>query len=66
MKPRVALIIGAVTALFFGLMLIAAPSKMLEGLGLDAHGDGILLSRDVGALGSTRCDSASRADSVAD
>lgn len=50
MKPKVALTIGAVTALFFGLMLIAAPSKMLEVSGLDAHGDGILLSRDVGVL----------------
>ncbi|HEY2164209.1 MAG TPA: hypothetical protein VGH04_09475, partial [Gemmatimonadaceae bacterium] len=45
MKPRTALVIGAACSLLFGAMLITVPDAILRGLGLDAHGDGILVAR---------------------
>ena len=45
MKPRIALVIGAACALLFGAMLITTPDAILRGLGLEAHGDGILVAR---------------------
>lgn len=50
MKPKLALVVGAAVTGLLGLVLIAAPDVVLEGLGLDAHGDGLILARDVGAL----------------
>lgn len=50
MKPKLALVVGAVVTAILGLALIAAPELVLQGLGLDAHGDGLILARDVGAL----------------
>ena len=50
MKPKVALVVGAAAAAILGLALIASPELVLQGLGLDAHGDGLILARDVGAL----------------
>jgi uncharacterized membrane protein len=44
-KPRIALVIGAACALLFGAMLITTPDAILRGLGLEAHGDGILVAR---------------------
>jgi len=44
-KPRTALIICAACALLFGAMLITTPDAVLRGLGLDAHGDGIIVAR---------------------
>ena len=45
MKPKTALVICAACALLFGAMLITTPDAILRGLGLDAHGDGILVAR---------------------
>jgi hypothetical protein len=44
------LIIGAIAALLFGSALVASPAAVLHAFGLEAHGDGILVSRDVGML----------------
>jgi hypothetical protein len=49
-KPRAALIIGAICALVFGAMLVRSPDAILRGLGLPAHGDGIILGRDMGVV----------------
>ena len=48
MNPRVALIIGAVAAAIFGLLLALAPATMLSGFGLRAPDEAVVLSRDVG------------------
>ena len=48
MNPRVALIIGAVAAAIFGLLLALAPASMLAGFGLRAPDEAVVLSRDVG------------------
>ena len=50
MKPRTALVIGAACALLFGAMLLATPDAILRGLGLEPHGDGILVARDMSVL----------------
>lgn len=48
MSPRLALGIGAVAALVFGLALALAPGPMLGGFGLGAPTEGLILSRDLG------------------
>jgi hypothetical protein len=48
MNPRVALIIGALAAAVFGLMLTFLPGQMLSGFGLPGSPDALILSRDVG------------------
>ena len=48
MSPKLALSIGAVVAVIFGLLLVFAPGQMLTGFGLSAPVEGIILSRDVG------------------
>jgi len=45
-KPKTALVIGAACALLFGAMLLTSPDGILRGLGLEPHGDGILVARD--------------------
>jgi hypothetical protein len=50
MKPRTALIVGAISAAFFGLMLVFKPAEMLKGFGIEGHIDGLILSRDVGVM----------------
>ena len=50
MKPKLALVVGAVVAAILGTALVAAPETVLQGLGLEAHGDGLILARNVGAL----------------
>ena len=49
MSPRVALVIGAIAAFVFGLLLVIAPSALLGGFGLAGASEAIVLSRDVGA-----------------
>src|ERR1051326_3590854 len=49
MSPRVALVIGAVAAAVFGLLLVFAPAQMLAGFGLKGQDEAIILSRDVGS-----------------
>lgn len=49
MRPKVALVIGAVAALVFGALLVFAPATLLSGFGITGHVDGFVLSRDVGA-----------------
>ena len=48
MSPRLALIIGAIAAVAFGLVLTVAPASMLGGFGLGVPNEAIVLSRDVG------------------
>ena len=48
MKPKIALIIGAVAAAVFGLLLTFASKQMLGGFGLGTPNEGIVLARDVG------------------
>jgi hypothetical protein len=50
MKPKLALTIGSVLALLFGLSLVLAPEAMLRAFGLDPHPDGVVVSRDVGVM----------------
>jgi hypothetical protein len=50
MKPRLALTIGSVLALVFGLSLLLAPDPMLRAFGLSPHTDGLVVSRDVGVM----------------
>jgi hypothetical protein len=47
-SPRLALIIGAVAAVVFGLLLTVFPATMLGGFGLGTPPEAIVLSRDVG------------------
>ena len=49
MSPKIALSIGAVVAVIFGLLLVFAPVQMLAGFGLKAPDEGVILSRDVGS-----------------
>ena len=49
MSPRVALMIGGVAAIVFGLGLLVFPTSMLPGFGLTASTEAKVLSRDVGA-----------------
>ena len=48
MQPKLALMIGAVVAAIFGLLLVFASKSMLSGFGLGTPDEGIILSRDVG------------------
>jgi hypothetical protein len=48
-SPRLALIIGAVAAFVFGLLLVVFPAAMLSGFGLGTPNEGVVVSRDVGA-----------------
>jgi len=48
MNPKTALIIGAVVAAIFGLLLVFAPGPMLKGFGLQAPDAAVTLARDVG------------------
>lgn len=50
MNQKPVLILGAVVAAVFGVVLIASPDSMLAGAGLDAHGDGIIVARDLGVM----------------
>jgi hypothetical protein len=50
MKPKVSLVIGAVAAALFGLLLFFLPTQMLGGFGLAAPKEAVVLSRDVGAV----------------
>lgn len=50
MKAKVALIVGAMFAAFFGLVFLASPESILKGFGMGAHGDGIIFGRDLGAI----------------
>jgi hypothetical protein len=47
--PRLALMIGGVAAIVFGLALLVFPTTMLANFGLSASGETKVLSRDVGA-----------------
>jgi hypothetical protein len=47
-SPRLALTIGAIAALIFGLLLTLAPGPMLAGFGLEPSGAATVVSRDVG------------------
>lgn len=49
MNPRLALSIGGIAALVFGLALFVFPSSMLAGFGLAVPNEAKVLSRDVGA-----------------
>jgi len=49
-KPKLALVVGAVVTAILGVALVASPEMVLQGLGLEAHGDGLILARDVGGL----------------
>jgi hypothetical protein len=48
-SPRLALMIGGVAALVFGLALLVFPTSMLAGFGLAVPNEAKVLSRDVGA-----------------
>jgi hypothetical protein len=48
MQPRLALQIGAVVALLFGLGLALAPQQMLGGFGLGAPNEAVIVMRDLG------------------
>jgi hypothetical protein len=50
MRPSLALAIGAVAAVAFGLPLALAPAQMLSGFGLGAPTEALILSRDAGVL----------------
>jgi hypothetical protein len=47
-SPRLALIIGAIAAVVFGLLLTVFPATMLGGFGLGTPPEAIVVSRDVG------------------
>ena len=49
MSPRLALMIGGVAGVVFGLALFVSPESMLTGFGLSAPAAAKVLSRDVGA-----------------
>ncbi len=49
MSPRLALMIGGVAAVLFGLGLLVFPTSMLAGFGLAVPTEAKVLSRDVGA-----------------
>ena len=49
MSPRLALMIGGIAALVFGLALFVVPVSMLGGFGLGVPTEAKILSRDVGA-----------------
>ena len=49
MSPRLALMIGGVAAIVFGLALLVFPTSMLAGFGLAVPTEAKVLSRDVGA-----------------
>ena len=48
MSPRVALVIGALFALVFGLALALAPTQMLPAFGMSTPPEALVLSRDIG------------------
>ena len=48
MSSKLALIIGAITAVVFGLALALVPDQMLGGFGLSAPKEAQVLSRDIG------------------
>ena len=48
MSPRLALSIGAVLALLFGLALTFAPTQMLGGFGMSTPPEALVVSRDIG------------------
>jgi hypothetical protein len=48
-SPRLALMIGGVAAVVFGLALLVFPTSMLANFGLAVSREGTVLSRDVGA-----------------
>ena len=48
MTAKLALTIGAVAALLFGLALILAPAQMLGGFGLGVPTEALIVSRDIG------------------
>jgi hypothetical protein len=48
MTARLALTIGAVAALLFGLALTFAPAQMLGGFGLGVPTEALIVSRDIG------------------
>jgi hypothetical protein len=48
-SPRLALAIGGVAAIVFGLLLLVLPGSMLAGFGLATPSEALVLSRDVGA-----------------
>jgi hypothetical protein len=48
-SPRLALQIGGIAALVFGLALLVFPTSMLAGFGLAVPNEAKVLSRDVGA-----------------
>jgi hypothetical protein len=50
MNPRTVLTIGSVLAALFGLGLALAPREMLAGMGLGAPAEGLVLSRNLGAM----------------
>jgi hypothetical protein len=50
MTTKTALTIGAITAFVFGVILTFFPLEMAKGLGLMGHIEGLILSRDVGAI----------------
>ena len=50
MNARLSLTIAAIVAGIFGLLMLAAPSQVLQGFGTPAHVDGVVVSRDVGGL----------------
>lgn len=50
MRPSLALSIGAVAAVLFGLPLVLAPEQVLSGSGLGAPTEALILSRDAGVL----------------
>jgi hypothetical protein len=50
MRPKLALTIGAIAAVLFGLMLLLLPRQMLGGFGLGTPTEGVVLSRDVGSV----------------
>ncbi|MDQ2914802.1 MAG: hypothetical protein M3T56_16360 [Chloroflexota bacterium] len=49
MSPRLALMIGGVAAVVFGLALLVFPTSMLAGFGLAVPNEAKVVSRDVGA-----------------
>lgn len=48
-SPRLALMIGGVAAVIFGVLLLVFPASMLGGFGLAVPTEAVVLSRDVGA-----------------
>src|SRR2546428_3080651 len=48
MSPKLALTIGAVLAVVFGLALTFLPTQMLSGFGLATPSEALVVSRDVG------------------